>query len=621
MKQSLYALGTIFLCFQALFSYAQCDPGEVPITFVMNTDAWGYEAYWQLTLATDDCDANPILIEGNLAQVDCNSGGSQVSGGGNGYPNNTTITLEDVCLIEGEEYAIHYVDDWGDGGLNFDILIGNIPVGSFQGTGSGNTFFFTAALPEGPLLDFPCGATPLFVDGAPAEGNNESAGVQNGEPAPEGGNCGLLGNWCEGGINNTIWFAITATSSDPLLITSCVVGTDFDTQLALYEVEDCLDFSTFMLIGANDDGGCGIANGFASTFYTSCLVEGETYYLQVDGWNGDTGNVFVTATTSNLEPSLNAQVNSVTCAPDKGESGNGSIFPYINGGGENFTCEWTGPNGFSSQNQDLVDLNAGEYSLTATDACGNVLTQSYTIINPAPIQVSFSIENPDCPLSEDGSITPNVTGGTAPYEFFWEGPDGFVSVDGINNNLNEGAYALELQDDNGCPFNANVNLTALNEVELFLGNDTTICIDDQLVLSGPLGYNYSWQDESTNQFFIVDAAEYGLGSHSFILSVENEFACSALDAITVNIDVCDNIEEALANFDFYPNPAENQITITSTEASGEVFLWSTSGQLIKSQKLSDFSSTIAVGDLAQGTYLLRYVLGEGRSTQRLFVKL
>ena len=29
---------------------AQCDAGDVEIDFVIDTDAWGYEMYWELTL-------------------------------------------------------------------------------------------------------------------------------------------------------------------------------------------------------------------------------------------------------------------------------------------------------------------------------------------------------------------------------------------------------------------------------------------------------------------------------------------------------------------------------------------------------------------------------------------
>ncbi len=620
MKHCLLCLGALLMCSFFSKTNAQCTPGEVAVTFVMNTDAWGYEAYWQLTLAGDDCDVNPILIEGNDTQVSCETGGSQVSTGGNGYPNNSSITLEDVCLTEGQAYTIHYVDDWGDGGLSFDLFIDGVQFATFTGNGSGNVFEFTAELPDGPLVDFPCGSEQLFVGGTPAEGNNDAATTQNGEPVPNDGGCAFPGDWCENDLDNTIWFRIIPETDDPLLITTCVEGTDFDTQMALYSVDDCLDFDTYELIAANDDGGCGIANGFASTFTTSCLEAGTEYYLQIDGWNGDQGNVFVTATIADPSPELGAQVNSISCAPDKGESGDGSIRAFITDGGEDFVCVWSGPNGFSSDEQDLEDLDAGEYVLTATDACGNVFTESFTIIVPSPIQVSFSLENPECPLSADGSITPNVSGGTLPYQFFWSGPELFESEEEINDNLNEGTYSLVLLDDNGCEYGADVNLNALNEVNLNLGSDTTICLEDQFVLNGPLGYQYSWQDESTNQFFLVDGEALGVGTHSFILSVENEFGCSALDAISVTVDVCDNVEEALLGFECYPNPAQDVLTIKSTEAQGEVSIWSAHGKWIKSVPMNDYIKTISIADLAAGTYLMRYTLSEGRATQRMIVK-
>ena len=31
--------------------FAQCDEGETALDFVIDTDAWGYEMYWELTPA------------------------------------------------------------------------------------------------------------------------------------------------------------------------------------------------------------------------------------------------------------------------------------------------------------------------------------------------------------------------------------------------------------------------------------------------------------------------------------------------------------------------------------------------------------------------------------------
>jgi hypothetical protein len=49
-----------------------------------------------------------------------------------------------------------------------------------------------------------------------------------------------------------------------------------------------------------------------------------------------------------------------------------------------------------------------------------------------------------------GTINVDVTGGTAPYEFAWAGPDAFSSTDEDLTGLSEGTYTLTVTDANGC---------------------------------------------------------------------------------------------------------------------------------------------------------------------------
>ena len=125
-------------------------------------------------------------------------------------------------------------------------------------------------------------------------------------PAPSG-SCSLPGSWCgsDGYASSSVWLTFTPETTDPVTITTCSEFSTFDTQLALYRATDCGDFSTYELVGANDDW----CAGYRSTMYTSCLEVGETYYIQVDGWAGQTGDADVSVFTSEAyDASADAQV-------------------------------------------------------------------------------------------------------------------------------------------------------------------------------------------------------------------------------------------------------------------------------------------------------------------------
>lgn len=109
------------------------------------TDAYGYETYWELLPNGNACGSGTIFAGGNTA-VGCDGAGAQDQTPG-GYGNNLTITEGPWCLVQGAAYDIFWADDWGDDGLDFEVSVDGTCAGQFDGTGEGQTFTFTAALP------------------------------------------------------------------------------------------------------------------------------------------------------------------------------------------------------------------------------------------------------------------------------------------------------------------------------------------------------------------------------------------------------------------------------------------------------------------------------------------
>src|SRR5690606_11776150 len=125
---------------------AQCPAGQLEVYIDVNTDQYGYEAYWELVPVGDPCGTNTIFSGGNTS-VGCGGGAAQNQIPG-GYGNNTTITEGPWCLVDGNDYTIHLIDDWGDGGTGFDVEIEGFPLYSFLGGTTNETFTFTVELPN-----------------------------------------------------------------------------------------------------------------------------------------------------------------------------------------------------------------------------------------------------------------------------------------------------------------------------------------------------------------------------------------------------------------------------------------------------------------------------------------
>jgi hypothetical protein len=465
-----FLLATSFVLFAVLNSQAQCAAGETAVTFVMHTDAWAYENYWQLNLAGTGCTDLPI-VEGANLNVGC--AGTESDNSPNGYANNTVITEGPFCLINNTAYELIYVDSYGDGGLVIEVFENGALTHVYSGGGDGNTWTFTIGVSTAPAYDSPCSAVEITADGPSLLLNNTDAIAGFGEIAPPGVDCGVYGFWCEGNSTNSIWAKfIPTTNATSFEVTTCNPGTTTDTQVAIYKVTDCSNFETFELVSSNDDmlGGCSSGEYYASQTYTSCLEAGQLYLIQLDGWEGDVGDIELSVHTYSSSISWDALVDGISCPLDKGENGDGSVYPYSIGAGANFTSVWTGPFGYTSNNQYLQNVDPGTYTLTATTGCGEVHTQTFDIVQPEPWMVTTNIILPSCDVNNDAAIEVNVAGATGPYEFSWTDGSGTpLAAANPLTGIGTGIYNMVITDDNECTYPYSFTITdcvGIEEMEL-----------------------------------------------------------------------------------------------------------------------------------------------------------
>jgi len=92
----------------------------------------------------------------------------------------------------------------------------------------------------------------------------------------------------------------------------------------------------------------------------------------------------------------------------------------VNGGVEPFTYAWTGPNGYTSIQQNIEGLCAGTYIVEITDAVGCVFTNEFTLNEPTQlvIEVTGTVDLL-CTGVETGQASVSSTGGCSPYVYSW----------------------------------------------------------------------------------------------------------------------------------------------------------------------------------------------------------
>ena len=162
-------------------------------------------------------------------------------------------------------------------------------------------------------------------------------------------------------------------------------------------------------------------------------------------------DVLVEAAASAIQ--IGYVVSHVACAGDA----NATIQLTIAGGVAPFTYEWTGPNGFSSTEQNIADLTAGAYIVLVEDSDGNQAQVQIFVNEPEALATDVAVASD----LWGSSIDLEVTGGTAPYNYQWS--NGATTED--LSNVTSGEYTCEITDANGCVI-AIESITVGNPIEV-----------------------------------------------------------------------------------------------------------------------------------------------------------
>lgn len=230
----------------------------------------------------------------------------------------------------------------------------------------------------------------------------------------------------------------------------------------------------------------------------------------------------------------------------------GSIEISIFGGVPTYNVSWSGPNGFTSSDLILEDLEGGIYNLTIEDSNGCIYQDAITVVQPDDLVITvdslsdFNGFNTSCWDTEDGAIYTSSSGGTTPYTFQWNTP-GEPNISNLEDleGVSAGTYELVLTDDNGCVQNEIVELTSPDTIDIILnpslyGNGFNIsCFGEEdgsvqaTITGGTPDYVLTWTGSdgfgpsSDNPIENLPAGEYNL-------LVEDANGCTMENSIVLN---------------------------------------------------------------------------------------
>ncbi|WP_047546102.1 T9SS type B sorting domain-containing protein [Psychroserpens sp. Hel_I_66] len=281
---------------------------------------------------------------------------------------------------------------------------------------------------------------------------------------------------------------LNCTSNPDALITGNITGT------APFTYAVSINGSAFNDLGAT-----------ASPFNYTTGSDG-TYQFQITDANGCTAETNIITINPLSLPALSAvvQTQDILCNGDS----NGSLDITIDTttGTPPFVINVNNDSTGTDYGTQTSGLTAGTYTVTVTDANLCIASETITINQPDPIVLDYDTVDITCTsggVSQGSVIINSVTGGTAPYNYFVTGSNGYENSE-LNNTgstsvsfdvVDFGLYEINIVDANGCsvltqdvlvaspPTDLDIDITTT--VDCTIGGEAVVSIGSTLSSAGP----------------------------------------------------------------------------------------------------------------------------------------
>lgn len=397
-----------------------------------------------------------------------------------------------------------------------------------------------------------------------------------------------------------------------------------------------INVGTTAVLGGSASGGSGnysylwspsnmLSNANISNPTTVALNSSQLYKLNVTDVStncSDSDNVIITIIGGNVSAIMQIAQNPIC----KGDSV--MLYAIGSGGSGNYTYSWTSsPAYFTSslQNPKVAPSVTTAFIVTIYDGNDSATAGQFVIVDEIPVGILPS----DTGLCANSQITLDAGGGYTNYQ--WSNGLAGQQINLAGNSLPYGFtnFYVSITNANGCSVEDSVRVEVTPSPSYFLGNDTNICEQANIILdAGPNMNSYLWNTGDTTQTIVVNGS-LGQGNYLYWVDVVNQYNCSGFDSISIDIVYCNSI--IYINNDYkvkiYPNPTTDVLKIEIIGAKDDnldMMIFDMQGKLVYSSKIEFrdkyLLTSIGVGELAKGLYTLRIKGQHMQSIQKLIIQ-
>ncbi|MEA3447506.1 MAG: FISUMP domain-containing protein [Bacteroidota bacterium] len=236
-------------------------------------------------------------------------------------------------------------------------------------------------------------------------------------------------------------------------------------------------------------------------------------------------------------PSINAESNAPVCE--------GEDIDLTETGGDAVSWTWSGPNSFSSNNQNPTitsasTADAGDYFVTVTDANGCTGTASTNVIVNDSITATASADPNVICDGENTTLTGEATGGQPPYNYTWNNGLGYGQIQTVFPAITT-TYTVTITDANGCSATDTVMVTVNPNPTVSTTSNSPVCEgeDINLMETGGEGIYWGWNGPnmftSTNHNPTITSASTANAGDYFV-TVTDANGCTNVDNVSVTVN-------------------------------------------------------------------------------------
>ncbi|MDQ3099988.1 MAG: choice-of-anchor L domain-containing protein, partial [Bacteroidota bacterium] len=239
---------------------------------------------------------------------------------------------------------------------------------------------------------------------------------------------------------------------------------------------------------------------------------------------------------------VNISLSAVTTRPLCNGQSNGAVNLSVSGGTAPYMFNWTGPNGFTSTAEDLINISSGTFTVTVTDANDCSRVQSFNVNTPAVLSATSNSpvlvygQNIACNGALTGSIDLVINGGTAPYGVVWSGPNGSGAYTEDLSGIRAGTYTATVTDVNGCTTSTSRTLTEPPAMQPLIENVTHVACRGNssgsataTISGGMPPYSYTW---NTSPVQITPSAT-SMAAGVRTVTITDGYGCTSTPSITI----------------------------------------------------------------------------------------